>query len=98
MGLIAPSSGALLSSRSSLLSDEYTELEWLCFIALLLLFSYVTLSISQTPHSSSSASVSLVKLSERILSPVNMSPWTYFTSENCPHGHYSSVNSVPPSE
>ena len=53
MGLIAPSSGALLSSRSSLLSDEYTKLEWLCFLALLLLFSFVTLSISQTPLSSS---------------------------------------------
>ena len=68
MDLIAPSCGALLSSRSSLLSDEYTELEWLCFLALLLLFSSVTFSISQTPHSSSSASVSLVTLSERILS------------------------------
>ena len=78
MGLIAPSSGALLSSRSSLLSDEYTELEWLRFIALLLLFSSVILSISQTPHSSSSASVSLVTLSERILSPVNNIPLDIF--------------------
>ena len=78
MGLIAPSSGALLSSRSSLLSDEYTELEWLRFIALLLLFSSVILSISQTPHSSSSASVSLVTLSEQILSPVNNIPLDIF--------------------
>ena len=62
MGLIAPSSGALLSSRSSLLSNEYTQFEWLCFLALLLLFSFVTLSISQTPLSSSYSGTTLVPL------------------------------------
>ena len=45
MGSIVPSSGALPSFRSSSLSHEYTELEGLCFLALLLLFSSVTLSI-----------------------------------------------------
>ena len=34
MGLIVPSSGTLLSSRSYSLSDRYKELEGLCFLAL----------------------------------------------------------------
>ena len=53
MGSIAPSSGALPSFRSSSLSHEYTELEGLCFLALLLLVSSVMLSTLQTLLASS---------------------------------------------
>ena len=75
-GSIAPRSSALLSSWSSSLSVEYTELEGLCFLALLLLFSFVTLSISQTPLSSSysdTTSVPLVML--HYVLPINDRNW-----------------------
>ena len=53
LGLIVPSSGALPSFWSSSVSHEYIEREGFCFLALLLLFYPVTLSISQTPLASS---------------------------------------------
>ena len=66
-----PSSGALPSFRSSSLSHEYTELEELCFLALLLLFSSVMLSISQTPLASSYSLSFLVPLmTSRYVPPI----------------------------
>ena len=50
----------------------YTELEGLCFLALLLMFSSVTLSISQTPLASSySRSASVPLMTSRYAPPIN---------------------------
>ena len=50
----------------------YTELEGLCFLALLLLFSSVTLSISQTPLASSySRSTSVPLMTSPYAPPIN---------------------------
>ena len=69
MGSIAPSSGALPSFRSSLLSHEYRELERLCFPALLLLFSSVMLCISQTSLASPYSRCSSVPLMTSCYAP-----------------------------
>ena len=78
MGSIAPSFGALPSSRSSPLTDEYTELKGLCFLLLLLLLSSVTLSYLTNPLASSySHSTSVPLMTVRHAPPINDRNWNY---------------------
>ena len=67
MGSIAPSSGALLSSRSYLLSDRVYRVRRLCFLAL----SSVILSILEIPLSSSYSPSSVPLVMSHYAPPIN---------------------------